>query len=228
MNAVWLAALLAGAPVLVHTAVDRTDTFPVPSLINALAPHSPLQHSAGEERLRIMGLRASLIRLSPGRLDTVLTSYDEWRNLDFDLSAIDPMFGGDGNWEEIAMRGIDKSWDGLLFLLDPARRTPGGSPAMPTTTLAAAVHGWHSMPASFGDYEDYIPRYNTAAEVADIVAALDSLDFDSTFAEHSMELGQADLYGLTDEDYLRHYIGVLRAFYAEAAQRGQAVITVLG
>ena len=177
-----------------------------------------------------MSIRANLVRLPSSRLDSLLASVDAWADLDYDLYELGDSLGIEvysGGRIDLGFAELDKAWDALYFILDPARRTSSGSE--PSTPAGAAVKGWHSMPLFYGDHMDYVPRYNTSQEVAHIAADLDSLDFEAAFNEHAAALHQEELvYGITDFDYLQFWFNIVRLLYNDAEAKGQVVVVDRG
>ena len=196
-----------------------------------------------------MGLRTNLTRLSQPRLDALLADVAAWHELERDRERpyereneaagargrCAPDYGGPA---DLGYGDLDKAWDALYFVLDPARRATdtryNGAPE-PTAPGGAAVWGWHPMPKVYGPLFEHHPRYNTAEETAQIAAALNATDFEAELSAHLDALAAAYVYtpwlspptaqGL---DYLRSRFGAMRAFYAEAARHGQAVFVDLG
>ena len=129
-----------------------------------------------------------LTRLPQRRIEAMRTSLHAWHDIDRDLGALFdaereafghyPMSGGT---DDLGYVDLVKTWDGLHFLLDPARR---GGEQEPTTPGGAAVRGWHSMPEFYGEQFDYVPRFNSASEVAEIAQSLRATDFGVAIEAH--------------------------------------------
>ena len=124
-----------------------------------------------------MGTILGLTRLSPERLRRVEQDEDEYWRVNREGE-----YGAD-------LVDIDKAWDALHFLFDPARRQKGGqySPEMedaPTTLLGRAVLGSHRMYVGSPTWDDLVPRYNTASEVAEMAPALGGVDLAALYTEH--------------------------------------------
>ena len=188
-----------------------------------------------------MGLRMYLARIPPARLEALRGSLDEWYRLDADEGRMFdaeyeetggyPVLGGTA---ELGHAELQKSWDALHFLLDPARRT-GDSDRKVSTPGGAAVVGWHPMPEFYLDHFDYLPRYSTAEEVRVIAESLNETDFDAVMDEHEDALASSHTYSHgkgnpIDErtrEGLRRWFDVMRQFYTEAARQEQAAFVTL-
>jgi len=167
-----------------------------------------------------MGTRLGLLRLSPGRLDEVERDEAAYWRADQEAE-----YGKD-------LIDIDKAWDVLHVLFDPARRQGNGrySPEMeaaPTTLLGRAVLGSHRMYVGSPTWHDLIPRYNTASEVAEMAPALDGVDLAALYEEPRDALADAVDLGPHAFDYVRSWFETLRTFYRAAAAQGEAVIASL-
>jgi hypothetical protein len=175
-----------------------------------------------------MGLRRYYTRLPQARLDSVLVDSTAWRALEDDLDELieeADLSAEVGGNDTLGFGGLDRAYNALYYFFDPARRAADHNEVEPTTPAGAAVWGWHAMHEAFPELHDLPPRYNTAAEVAEIAAALDTLDFEAAMAEYRPALAQLyEFANVIRENYLRDRFGILREFYAEAALRGQAVI----
>lgn len=117
---------------------------------------------------------------------------------------------------------LDKAWHGIHWLL--TRTAWGGDPP-----LAWAIVGGEDI----GDDMGYGPaRVVTPEQVREVAAALASLDDAGLAQRYDPEAMQAQqIYptvwtrdGEEALGYLQHYFHVLARFYADAAQRGDAVL----
>ena len=190
-----------------------------------------------------MGLRLYLDRLPEARLDRLRRSLDAWHELERDQErmweAEDEALGyvpDRGGTALLGHASLDKAWDALHFLLDPARRRSrhGDRNDEVTTPGGAAVWGWHPMPSFYEEEFRYLPRYSTAVEVVEIATALQDLDLDAALAEHGAALGESDVYTPLGRpptegavEFLRSRFETTRAFYREASNHGQAVFLYL-
>ena len=167
-----------------------------------------------------MGTRLALLRLSPARLEEVERDEAAYWRADQEAE-----YGDD-------LIDIDKAFDALHFLFDPARRQEGRySPKMetpPTTLLGRAVLGSHRMYVGSRTWDDLIPRYNAASEVAEMSPALDAVDLAALYEEHRDGLAEADDLGPHAFDYVRPWFETLQTFYRAAADRGEAMVLSLG
>lgn len=178
-------------------------------------------------------------RLPEQRLDGLRADVNAYRDLDSDLFvsgeaeyAEHGRFPDHGGTSDLGHGQLDKAWDTLHFLLDPARRA--GRPDDPSTPGGAAVAGWHPMPRFYLDEFDYLPRYNTAAEVVEIAGVLAATDIDALLTLYGPSLATTPLYfGIDgevddrDRQYFGYWFGVMRSLYEEAARYGQAVFVTL-
>lgn len=168
-----------------------------------------------------MGTILGVLRLTPERLEEVERDEAVYWRADEEAE-----YGDD-------LIDIDKAWDALHFLFDPARRRKGGrySPEMeaaPTTLLGRAVLGSHRMYVGSPTWHDLIPRYNTAAEVAEMASALDGVDLTVLYKEHRDALAESDDLGPHAFDYVRPWFEAFRSFYRMAAAQREAMILSLG
>ncbi|MEV6211333.1 DUF1877 family protein [Kitasatospora sp. NPDC051914] len=121
-------------------------------------------------------------------------------------------------WDTDHLAETDKAWDAIHRCLADGRLTHDGG----SYPLSYAVLG--GLPLHDGD--DHVVVHVTAAEVADIAAAMADLD-DAWLRERFFALDPEDYDGARDEDdfaYTRHWFGGLRAFYATAAANGRSVV----
>ena len=123
-----------------------------------------------------------------------------------------------------AALNVEKTWHGIHFLLN-------GTVAGGSGPLANVVFG--RTPVGDDDEMGYGPAMATdAADVPAIAAALAAVTDDQLRQRFDAD-AMADIYpNIWDEDdaldWLMDYVAPLRAFYDDAAGRGQAVISWLG
>ena len=170
-----------------------------------------------------MGVRASYIPLAPdqlerAKLDAVAAEllqeevpYEEW---------------GD----------IQKAWDSLWWLLDPARRDDYRDDVQPTTVLGRAIMGARVLNPEFSaSCEDPRPggvygctRYLTADEVASAAKALDALTEEELASAYDPDQMRGVGY-YVDQPFgqVVFWLDRLRDFYRRAADEGKAVAVII-
>lgn len=120
-------------------------------------------------------------------------------------------------WDRAWLVETDKAWDALhRCLTDGTLSDDGGS------VLSQAVLG--GTPCHEAD--DYVVVFVTAEEVAEVAAALAPLD-EAWLRDRYFTLDFVDYQGVRDEDDFAYTAGnfdVLRAFFADAAGAGRAVV----
>lgn len=137
-----------------------------------------------------------------------------------------------GNWLLHAHTDIDKAWDLIHWLAEPARRARGHGRAR-ETPLDRAFYGAAPAPPLLGLGPD--AGYNPPAAVGDTASALARVDP----ASWSLEaFAGCDADGLPypiflprepeDLDYARHHFDALRAAYERAAQQGLGIAVSVG
>jgi len=136
------------------------------------------------------------------------------------------LYPDDGEGEPEGSIDIDKAWDGMHFLL--TRIAADGRPA-----LADAVLGGEPI----GPELDFGPaRVLGPDQVKQIAQELSTVTPDMLAAAYDpAAMSAAEVYpdiwerdGQDALDYVTDFLPDLQAFYAEAAQRGDAVILCIG
>ncbi len=121
---------------------------------------------------------------------------------------------------------LDKAWHGVHYLLT-GRVEPG------TDLLSRPVMGGTDLGDDDEGFSGYGPaRYFTAAEVAEISGALSRAELEAEMAarfdaSRMSELGIYPGWKGSDADWVIDGFRRLRDFYADAANKGHAVVTCL-
>lgn len=119
-------------------------------------------------------------------------------------------------WDEARLCESDKAWDAIHRCL------VGGPLADDGSVLSKCVLGGRQLHQG----EDYILSYVSADEVAQVAAALDSIDKPQMLARYG-QIGQHGYDGHVGEDdfeYTWSYFDSLREFYRDAARLGRPVL----
>jgi hypothetical protein len=119
---------------------------------------------------------------------------------------------------------LDKAWDGLNYLISPARRV-SYNPHESTDVLRQAIEGTEELNPAV-DHTMLIPA-QVAAQAAALLAGMTCDSLREHYSPEAMEA--ADVYPTDawDDDGLSYptsYFEDFKAFYAEAAKAGHAVI----
>lgn len=169
-----------------------------------------------------MGMTASFLRVDP---DTLQAFLEDSSLLEDMLYHEDDDIGGDD------LIDIDKSWDGILFLLT-------GSSTAQSDTIQHPLFRVVFSGQLVDEEQDlgYGPaHYLTAGQVKEVHASLTGISVQELRSRYdAAKMTKLEVYPLVWEqegdeglDYLCSYYEALQKFYAEAAAKGLAVITVL-
>jgi hypothetical protein len=165
-----------------------------------------------------MSMIGNLLRVTDAELQTYLTDSTQLENRIYDDSGTDP-----------ALVDIDKAWDGLVFLLTGEGLSAGGY----EHPLARVLFSGQLINAEqdLGYGPAHFLRPEEVAELQPQLAALTVADLKQRFEPAKMTA--LDIYpdiwseGEVAFDYVADGFVTVQQHYAEAAQRGEGMITFL-
>ena len=163
-----------------------------------------------------MSMIGNALAISPETLRTLLDDPSRMESL---------LFPDSGGPDAKGHMDLDKAWHAIHFVLNEKAWEGEGA-------LGAAILGGHELGEDMG----YGPaRYLTAEDVSSVAEALDAVtlsDFEHRF--NAEALAAESIYpDVWDEsrsellEYLLPYYEALKAFYANAAREGNAVLLYL-
>jgi hypothetical protein len=125
-----------------------------------------------------------------------------------------------------ATLSLDKAWHGVHYILC-------GESDLGTSLVSQPILGGTALGKDDEGFSGYgPPRYFTAAQVAELAAALNRPDLESEAAarfdaERMSELGVYPGWRASDADWVLDGFRRLRDFYSDAAAKGHAIVTCL-
>ena len=168
-----------------------------------------------------MGMTATFVQVSPDLLERILADPSLMLKI-YEEETESEEFEG----ETFAMVDIDKSWQGIHFLLT-------GDPEGGALPLANAILGGAPLDNS-EEYEE--TRFLSPEEVTEVTEALTDVTAEHLERRYDPELmDQLDIYPgywMRDREesleYLISYYNDLKQFYESAAREGKAMIISIG
>jgi hypothetical protein len=167
-----------------------------------------------------MGMTANLLAVNPADLERMKADPEQLANLIHD------------EVEGLRVNNIDKSWEGLLFLL--TGQGSAGLQAQPITHLGRALFSGRLIDAA-QDLGYGPAHYLEADEVAAVAKELNAIRVEDLEARFDpAEMMRQEIYPViwdrVDDDlkgYLLDYFDELKMVYQTAAEKGDAMITFI-
>lgn len=163
-----------------------------------------------------MSMIGNLLRVSPAELETYLADSTRLENRIYEDTGTDP-----------AVEDIDKTWDGIIFLLTGQSLTQATHPLTRVLFSGQLVDAAQDL--GYGPAHYLTP--GEVAELAPQLTALSEAELRARFDPAKMtELGVYPTIWNEGEEAFEYVVGgfyTVQQLFVEAARKGEAVITFL-
>jgi hypothetical protein len=164
-----------------------------------------------------MSMIANLLRVTPAQLE-------EFQN---DPSKLEDRIYQEVEEEDSGFKDIDKSWDGILFLLTGQNFAHAAGPFVSVFLSGQLIA--EAQDLGYGPAHYLLPEQ--VVEMNELLQNVDAEDLKKNFDPAKMTA--AEVYpGIWEEgdeafDYLMDGFATLKTMYAQAAKNGEAMVTFL-